>query len=139
VLKFSGKCGHYRTGGNPMIWLSLLLTGVVTGCCQQLNAPRKYPISCLSGDGCFCITVHICIHLHDFITTTICPRGMPSTATTCPKTSLGIPKYAGHVPGLQCPGMSHVRGSMDPGTLSIPGFLGQSRDVPCQGSLWIRD
>jgi len=48
---------------------SLLLTGVVTGCCQQLNAPRKYPVSCLSGDGCFCITVHICIHLHDFITT----------------------------------------------------------------------
>jgi len=26
---------------------------------------------------------------------------------------------------------------MDPGILSILRFLGPSRDVPCQGSLWI--
>jgi len=26
---------------------------------------------------------------------------------------------------------------VDPGILSIPGFLGPSWDVPCQGGLWI--
>ena len=62
---------------------------------------------------------------------------MSGTATTCPGTSSGIPKFTGHVPGLQYPGMSHVRGPMDPGILCIPGFLAQSWDVPCQGSLWI--
>jgi len=36
---------------------------------------------------------------------------MSGTATTCPGTSLGIPKYPGHVPGLQYRGMSHARGA----------------------------
>ena len=69
-----------------------------------------------------------------------CPlsrRGMSGTTATCPGTSLGIPKYTGHVPGQQYPRKYHVRGPMDPGILSIPGFLGQSWDVPCQGSPWI--
>jgi len=38
-------------------------------------------------------------------------RGMSGTATTCPGTSLGIPKYPGHVPGLLYPGMSHAWGA----------------------------
>jgi len=35
------------------------------------------------------------------------------------------------------PRVSHARGPMDPGILSIPGFLGPTRYVPCQWSLWI--
>jgi len=38
----------------------------------------------------------------------------------------------GIIPGCPMPGEP-----VDPGILSIPGFLGSSRDVPCQGSLWI--
>ena len=38
-------------------------------------------------------------------------KEMSGTATTCPGTSLGIPKYPGHVPGLQCPRMSHAKGA----------------------------
>jgi len=36
----------------------------------------------------------------------------------------GVPKVSGELP-------------VDPGILSISGFLGPSRDVPCQGSPWI--
>jgi len=38
----------------------------------------------------------------------------------------------GTIPGCPMPGKP-----VDPGILSIPGFLGPSRDVPCEWSQWI--
>ena len=82
--------------------------------------------------------VAMCIYTHPLLYSSIvshpplgfegCPV-LPQLVPTCPGTSLGIPKYTGHVPGLQYPRKSHVRGQcqggpMDPGILSIPGFLG---------------
>ena len=51
---FAAKCGYFGTEGEfgtPPVLLepSLLLTGVVTGRFQQLNALRNNHISCLSG------------------------------------------------------------------------------------------
>jgi len=43
-----------------------------------------------------------------------------------------ISKTCTSIPGCPMPGEA-----VDPGILSIPGFLGPSWDVPCQGSLWI--
>jgi len=59
------------------------------------------------------------------------PR-MSHAREACGFWNIQYPGIPGTILGCPMPGEP-----VDPGILSIPGFLGPFRDVPCQGSLWI--
>ena len=98
------------------------------------NRPAIIRISCLTMLGNILRSVVTCTStlrsvVYVNFNTSICclrefQRGMSGTATTCPGTSLGIPKYSGHVPGLQYPRMSHARGACGSWNTQYTGIPG---------------